>query len=519
MNSDNSPHNSRRGRLRRGGALPVFKDLEPKAARDSIDRSVIIGQGIKSLAEWCLRLLIISAAAYVGWFILKQLWRGVLPVALALIVCTVLWPPVRYLRSRGIPMAGAVFLVIVASIGLIGSVFWLIAPSVGRQSQALFYQSIEAVQRFQLWLQGPPLGLDDDTMNDRINSAVQWLQRESGNIAGEIFSGIGVATSVLVTLGVVLVLTFFFLKDGERFLPWVRSIVGQRAGWHLTELLTRSWVTLSGFIRAQAFVSLVDAVFIGLGLIILKVPMALALAVLTFLGGFIPIVGAFVAGTLAVVVALVSLGMTKAIIVLLIVLAVQQLEGNILSPLLQSRAMNLHPVIVLMAVTLGSSLFGIVGAFLAVPFAAMVAVLLRYLDDMTALRAGEKTASEIHFVTVAGSLSGQYGEEVGRKLRERINLQFLRPGEHHGPQAEPSLESGHARPEQGADNAVAQSPGAASSSDSSESSKASDITTPGGSQEANLQDAPPRTLRIARLWGSRLTKALTRLPTLFRRRR
>ena len=154
-----------------------------------------------------------------------------------------------------------------------------------------------------------------------------------------------------------------------------------------------------------------------MGLVFLGVPMALALATLTFIAGFIPIVGAFVAGALAVLIAFVSLGFTKALIVLALVVAVQQLEGNILSPMLQSRAMNLHPVIVLLSVTIGSSLFGIVGAFLAVPVTALVAVLFRYLSDMVALRSGEKTADQIEFATAAGSLTGMHGEVLGRKLR------------------------------------------------------------------------------------------------------
>ena len=142
-----------------------------------------------------------------------------------------------------------------------------------------------------------------------------------------------------------------------------------------------------------------DAVFIGIGLAFLGVPMALALGLLTFFFGFIPIVGAFTAGVLAVLVALVSLGTSKAIMTLVLIVAVQQLEGNILSPLLQSKAVNLHPVIVLLSVTVGGSLFGIEGAFLAVPVAAVVAVVFRYLQDLADLRAGEKKASDIPFLT------------------------------------------------------------------------------------------------------------------------
>ena len=397
-------------------AAQFFKQLQPEDPVAHIDRAEIIGNGIKHLASWCLRLLIIAAAAFVIWHILSQVWRGGLPIVLAIIVCTVLWPPVAWLRKHGIPAGLAAMIAILGSFGGFGFLIWLIAPSVVNQSQTLYFQAFEGVQRLQLWLQGPPMNLDPSDLDDRIDTAAQWLQSKAGSIASEVFSGLGIASSVMVTMLVVLVLTFFFLKDGDKFLPWLRGMVGQRAGWHLTELLTRGWITLSGFIRAQALVSLVDAVFIGSGLIILGVPLALALAVLTFITGFIPIVGAFIAGALSVTVALVSLGVTEAVITLIIVLLVQQLEGNILSPLLQSKAVNLHPVVVLISVTVGGSLFNIAGAFLAVPFAAMAAVLFRYLHDMTALRAGEKTAAQIRFATTAGSLSGMQNEAVAKRL-------------------------------------------------------------------------------------------------------
>ena len=161
----------------------------------------------------------------------------------------------------------------------------------------------------------------------------------------------------------------------------------------------RSWNTLSGFIRTQAIVSLVDAVFIGLGLLILGVPLAPVLAVITFFGGFIPIIGAFTAGALAVIIALVSGGVTKALLVLGLVILVQQVEGNVLQPILQSRSMGLHAAIVLLAVAVGGTLFGIVGAFLAVPVAAVAAVWLRYWAEMVSLRTGEITADDIQIAT------------------------------------------------------------------------------------------------------------------------
>ena len=287
-----------------------------------------------------------------------------------------------------------------------------------RQSRSLYLQTVSGIQSLQLWAQGPPLNLDSDDMSSYIDEAASWLQQRAGAIAGSVFTGIGTATSILVTLFIVLVLTFFFLKDGAKFLPWLRDATGKRAGWHLTELLTRAWNTLGGFIRAQAVVSLVDAVFIGIGLALIGVPLAMALAIITFIAGFIPFVGAIVAGALSVTIALVSLGITKALLVLGLVLLVQQLEGNVLSPWLQSKAMDLHPVIVLVSVTVGSALFGLIGGFLAVPTAAMFAVAYRYGQDMMKLQSGEKTAADLDFSTVAGYLIGRYTEDQGRYKRE-----------------------------------------------------------------------------------------------------
>ena len=198
----------------------------------------------------------------------------------------------------------------------------------------------------------------------------------------------------------------------------VRRVTGRRVGWHITEALTRCWNTLGGFIRTQAIVSFIDAFFIGLGLFILGVPLAGPLAIITFFAGFIPIVGAFTAGALSVLVALVGNDFTTALIVLLIVIAVQQLEGNVLSPVLQSRAMNLHPVVVLLSVTVGGGLWGIIGAFLAVPVAAMIAEILRYIGDLTDLSTGEKRAEEINFATEDGAKGAERNEDAARRWRE-----------------------------------------------------------------------------------------------------
>jgi len=190
-------------------------------------------------------------------------------------------------------------------------------------------------------------------------------------------------------------------------------------GTHLTELLARVWLTLGRYIRVQALVSLADAILIGLGLVILQVPLAPALAVLTFFAGFIPIVGAVVAGALAVLVALVSNGPTTALLVVGLVILVQQIESNVLQPLLQGRSLHLHAAVVLLAVAAGGTLFGIAGAFLAVPVAAIVATVLRYLTEQTALRSGEVHADDVNTVTAEGNRAAKMGERGARWFRSR----------------------------------------------------------------------------------------------------
>jgi predicted PurR-regulated permease PerM len=382
------------------------------------DRMGVIGEGLKSVTGWCLRLLIVAAALWVLWWVLEKIWFGVLPIVLALIVTTVLAPVVGWMRRRGLPSAVATIVTLVVSIAAVLGVFVALAPSVIEQSQEIFSQANEGVGTVRDWISGPPLNLDNAQVDEYLNTAIGWLRDQSAVAAGAVASGLGAVGSALVTLALVLVLTFFFLKDGPAFLPWLRRTTGRSVGRHLTESLTRVWNTLGGFIRTQAIVSAVDAVLIGAGLLLLGVPLALTLAVLTFVGGFIPIVGAVVAGGIAVLVALVTQGFTTAVWVLVLVLAVQQIEGNVLQPALQGRSMKMHPGIILLAVAGGSTLFGIIGAFLAVPVAASVVVLLRYLSEQVDLRTGDIGAKDLALATPEGLVAAAHGEHAGVLARQ-----------------------------------------------------------------------------------------------------
>ncbi|MFY2789348.1 AI-2E family transporter [Rhodococcus sp. MALMAid1271] len=365
------------------------------SAKPEKDRGDLIGVGGLWLAKWSLILISIAAGAWVLGWLIGHLWVILLPVLLAVIVATVLWPPAKLMMRLGFPAALAATVSLVVFFVVIGGVITLIIPSVAEQAPELVDKASGGITQVQTWVKGPPLNLGDDQIDSAVSAIVSRLQDSGTMIASGVFTGVSAAGSILITLALVLVLSFFFVKDGPKFLPWLHGFSGGRAGRHLAEVLSRMWSTLGGFIRTQAIVSFIDAFFIGLGLLILGVPLALVLATLTFLGGFIPIVGAFVAGALAVLVALVANGLTTALIVLAIIVAVQQLEGNVLQPILQSRSMNLHPAIVLLAVAGGSSLFGIIGAFLAVPAAAVAAVLIRYLSEQIDARSNEMDQDEL----------------------------------------------------------------------------------------------------------------------------
>ncbi|TKJ30946.1 AI-2E family transporter, partial [Blastococcus sp. CCUG 61487] len=325
----------------------------------------------RTLATVAAQFLLISAAVVVLGWVLGKLWVILLPTVLGLLIATVLWPPTRLLRKLGFPPALAALTTVVLALAAFVGIIVAIAPSVADQVVELADQATAGLEDIQQWLQGPPFNIDENQLDDAVDSAIDSIQGNAQNIAGYAVTGVSVVGNGLINLVLSLVLCFFFLKDGTRFVPWMSAQTGRRAARHVAALSYKTWTTLSEFIRQQALVGFVDAFFIGLGLWIFDVPLVLPLAVLTFFGAFIPIIGAFVAGAFAVLIALVDQGLTTALIILGIVLLVQQIEGNVLQPFLQGRGLNLHAGVVILAVTAGSSLAGIIGAFLAVPVAAL----------------------------------------------------------------------------------------------------------------------------------------------------
>ena len=336
---------------------------------------------LRTSARISLQTLVVLVMTYVVLRLLGLMWSVIWPLVVALLLTTLTWPVARFLRRRGWHPALAASVVTVLFLGLAAGIVVLIAVPVASQSGQLVTGVVDGIQKLREWASGPPLNIGDDQLTRALDAAVSRIQNSVGSIVTATLTGVGTVVNGVVTTVRALFLLFFFLQDGPRFLPWLSGQLPGRLATDVPTVAARGWDTLGAFVRSQAFVGLLDAVFIGLGLWIVGVPLVLPLAVLTFVSAFVPIVGALFAGFVAVLIALVSNGLTDALIVLGIIVLVQQLEGNVFQPIVQSRGLGLHAAVVLLVVTLGGSLAGIVGSLLAVPAAALIAVIWNYLRE------------------------------------------------------------------------------------------------------------------------------------------
>jgi len=336
---------------------------------------------LRTSARISLDTLLVLLMTAAGLWILGQVWSIVWPVVIALLLTTLTWPVTRFLRRRGWPPALAASAVTVLFLVVAAGIVVLIAVPVASQSGELATGVANGIEQVREWAAGPPLNIGDDQVTSAFDAAIAKIQDSVGSIVNAAVTGVGAVVNGVITTVLALFLMFFFLKDGPRFLPWLTRQLPGRLATDVPAVAERSWDTLGSFVRSQAFVGLLDAVFIGLGLWIVGVPLVLPLAALTFVSAFVPIVGALFAGLVAVLIALVSNGPTDALIVLAIIVVVQQLEGNVFQPMIQSRGLGLHAAVVLLAVTLGGSLAGIAGSLLAVPVAALIAVVWNYLRE------------------------------------------------------------------------------------------------------------------------------------------
>ncbi|WP_396898579.1 AI-2E family transporter [Mycolicibacterium sp.] len=334
---------------------------------------------VRKAAAWSWRLLIILAAVIAVLWLIKRLEVLVVPVALATMVTALLLPAVDFMDRYGFPRGAAVALVLLAGIAVVGGILTFVVSQFIEGAPALVEQMTRSIDGVRHWLINGPPHLSKEQIDQAGNTAIDALRNNQEKLTTGALSTAGTLTE-LVTGALLMLFTLIFLLHGGRnifgfvskvFPVDVRERVRDagRAGFH----------SLVGYVRATFLVALVDAVGIGTGLAIMGIPLALPLASLVFMGAFIPLVGAVIAGFLAVVVALLAKGFIYALITLGLIIAVQQLEGHVLQPLVMGRAVSIHPLAVVLAIAGGGVLAGIVGALLAVPAVAVINSAVRVL--------------------------------------------------------------------------------------------------------------------------------------------
>jgi predicted PurR-regulated permease PerM len=336
---------------------------------------------LRASSEWTWRLLLVGFGVVALLYALGFLRVVVLPVIVALLLTTLLLPPKRWLSDRGMGDALATSVTMLGALVLIGLLGTAIAPTIGGQIDDLRTGIEEGVREASGILAERPFNLSRADLDAQVDTALDRLRENSGTVTRGVTEGVVILGEVITGLIVVVLLTFFFLKDGPGMWSW---LVGLFAGHHrrgADELGSRIFTTLSGYVRGIALVGLVDAVLIGIALLVIGVPLVVPLMILTFLGAFLPLVGAFLAGLAAVLIALVFNGLVAALLVLAAIVVVQQLEGHVLYPVLMSKTVHLHPAVIVLALAIGGIVAGIIGVFLAVPVAGVVSTVLSYVRD------------------------------------------------------------------------------------------------------------------------------------------
>jgi putative heme transporter len=327
-----------------------------------------------SALSW--RLLVVGAAVFFTWQVLQRISLVVLSVVIALFPAALLWKPVRALKRRGWWPLLATWTVLIASTLVLVGIGFLVLPTLADGLEPIVADVNQAFQDLQTWLVDGPLGLTQQQIDDFLAQIGDW----AASLGPGLLSGAVVVVEVITGLFLTLIVVFFILKDGDRAVARLLDRLSPVSADRVARGGRVAWTTMGTYVKGLALVGLVDATAIAIGLLLVGVPLVLPLAILVFLGAFFPLVGAFISGLFAVAVALVNGGPTDALIVLAIIIAVQQLEGDVILPVVFGRTMQLHPLVILLAITIGGVAFGLIGAFLAVPVAAVIVAVNKELS-------------------------------------------------------------------------------------------------------------------------------------------
>lgn len=327
---------------------------------------------VRKTAAWAWRLLVILIAVLALLWVVKKLEIIVVPVLVALLLSALLVPVVDWLDKRGLPRGGAVAVVLLGGFAILGGILAFVILQFIDGLPGLTEQVTNSIESTRRWLIHGPAHLRNEQINNLGNAAIEALHNNQAKLTSGALSTAATVTELVTAAVLVLFTLIFFLYGGRNIWRYVVQIIPSDVRRRVHEAGNAGYGSLIGYVRATFLVALTDAAGVGAGLAIMGVPLALPLASVVFLGAFIPLVGALVSGLVAVVVALLAKGIVYALITLGVLIAVNQIEAHLLQPLVMGRAVSIHPLAVVLAISTGGVIAGIVGALLAVPTVAFL---------------------------------------------------------------------------------------------------------------------------------------------------
>ncbi|MGW0390312.1 AI-2E family transporter [Streptomyces sp. NPDC003042] len=398
-----------------GGPLPPVARADV-ALPERPDPVAVIPWGVRVAAEASWRLLLLAGLLWVLMKVISEVRLVVLAFAAALLVTAMLQPFVVRLRRLGLPRGLATAVTAFLGFVVIGLAGWFVVWQVMENLDDLSDRLRDGIDELKRWALDSPFHVTEKQINDIAKNLSETIGTNTEQITTAGLQGVTVLVEVMTGMLLAMFSTLFLLYDGKRIWTWVLGLVPAAARPGLAGAGPRAWRTLTAYVRGTVLVALIDAVFIGLGLYFLDVTMAVPLAVFIFLFAFIPLVGAVVSGALAVVVALVTQGPFIALMVLLVVLAVQQIEGHVLQPFILGRAVRVHPLAVVLAVAAGGMIAGIGGAVVAVPLVAVTNTAVGYLraysrEQYEGAAAPVAAGPAPHGATAVGGTPGEAGDD------------------------------------------------------------------------------------------------------------
>ncbi|MFJ5261133.1 AI-2E family transporter [Streptomyces sp. NPDC088387] len=360
------------------------------------DPALAVPWGLRVAAEAGWRLLVLGGTLWVLMRVISAVQLVVFAFVAALLMTALLQPTVARLRRLGVPRGPATALTAFLGFVVMGLIGWFVTWQVMENIDTLSDQVQDGIDELRNWLLNSPFHVTDKQITEIAENLREAVGANTDEITSAGLEGVTVIVEALTGILLAAFSTLFLLYDGRRIWEWSLKLVPAAARAGVAGAGPRAWRTLTAYVRGTVLVALIDAIFIGLGIYFLDVPMAVPLAVFIFLGAFIPLVGAVISGALAVVVALVTQGVFTGVMTLVVVLAVQQIEGHILQPFILGRAVRVHPLAVVLSVAAGGLVAGIGGAVVAVPLVAVTNTVVGYLksysEDRLRESAGVTTA-------------------------------------------------------------------------------------------------------------------------------